>query len=188
MELTEAQWQTVIRHTTAVEHPYPGARNAPDVVMLTLAAIIGDVGLISASHTEYKWDAPTAWRTWAFTPSGLAHVEAEFEPESYDAMEDRQRRQPGSIDRPVEPTAVTAWIRPLHTATSFAVTRVYHRSWADHIGSHMHFIPLEIELAFGTTAERIGIKTWFDDQTKRERWEEFVAAAGAAAFAEGTPA
>jgi hypothetical protein len=188
MELTDAQWQAVVRHTTAVNNPHPGARNAPDVVMLTLAAIVGDVGLITFSHTEYKWETPTIWRTWAFTPSGLAHVEAEFEPESYDALEDRQRRQPGGFDRPVEPTAITAWIRPLHTATAFAVTRVYHHSWVDQIGSHMHFIPLEIELAFGTTAERIGIKTRFDDQAKRERWEDFVAAARAAAFAGGPPA
>jgi hypothetical protein len=186
MELTEAQWQTVIRHTSAANHPTPGGRNAPNVVMLTLAALVGDVDQIVASHTEYKWDAPTTWSTWVVTTSGFAHVEATFEPDSYDALEDRQRRRPGSFDSPVEPTALTAWVRPLHAATSFAVTRVYHRSWTDQIGGHMHFTPLEIEIAFGTTTECIGIKMWLDDQTKRERWEEFVAAARAAAITGGT--
>ncbi|MCX2934660.1 hypothetical protein ORI20_30790 [Mycobacterium sp. CVI_P3] len=177
MELTEAQWQTVIRHTTAADHPYPGARNAPDVVMLALATLVGDVDQITASHTEYKLDAPTIWRTWAFTPSGLARVEAEFAPGEYDALEDRQRRRRGSFDDPVEPTAINARMLPLRTATSFAVTRVYHRSWTDQFGSHLRFTPLAIEIAFGTTVERIGIRTWFDDQAKRERWEEFVAVA-----------
>jgi hypothetical protein len=63
MDLTEAQWQTVIRHTTAADSAHPGARNAPDVVMLTLAVLVGDVDQITASHTEYKIDAPTLWRT-----------------------------------------------------------------------------------------------------------------------------
>lgn len=188
MEITEAQWQAVVRHTTATNHPSPGARNPPDSAMLTLAALVGDVDQIVASHTWYTWDAPTVWSTWAFTTSGLAHFEATFEPESYDALEDRQRRQPGSFDKPVEPVSLTAWMRPLRTATSFAVTRVYHRSWSDPVGNHLHFTPLEIELSFGATTERIGIKTWFDDQTKRERWEEFVGVARAVAINGGTSA
>lgn len=185
MDLTEAQWQEVIHHTTAANSPNPGSRNAPDVVMLALAALVGDVDQIVASHTQYKWDAPTIWRTWAFTASGLAHVEASFEPEEYDALEDRQRRRPGSIDRPVDPTALIARIRPLRTATSFAFTRVYHRSWTDQIGAHTHFAPLEIELFFGAATERIGINTWLSDQAKRRRWEEFVDAARAAAITGG---
>jgi len=187
MEVTEAQWQTLIRHTIAANSPSQGGRNAPDVVMLTLAALVGDVDRIGASHAEYKWGGPTVWSTWAITPSGLARVEATFEPEDYDALEDRQRRRPGSFDKPVEPTALTAWMRPLTTATSFAVTRVYHKSWMDQVGAHTHFMPLEIELAFGASTERIGIDTWFDDQTKRDRWEEFVAAARAAVMG-GVPA
>lgn len=187
MDLTEAQWQKVIHHTTAADQPNPGSRNAPNVVMLTLAALVGDIDQIVASHTEYKWDAPTIWRTWAFTPSGLAHVEASFEAEEYDALEDRQRRQPGGFGRPVDPTAVTARMRPLRTATSFAFTRVYHRAWTDQIGAHTHFLPLEIELSFGATTERIGISRWSNDEAKRERWEEFVNAAQAAAIAGGSP-
>jgi hypothetical protein len=188
MELTEAQWQTVIRHTNAANYPGPGDRSAPNVVMLTLAALVGDVDQVVAAHTEYKWDAPTTWATWAFTTSGFAHVEATFEPDSYDALEDRERRRPGSFSKPVEPTALTAWMRPLHTATSFALTRIYHHSWTNQIGSYEHFTPLEIEISFGATTERIGIKTWFDDQTKRERWEEFVAAARVATITRGRPA
>lgn len=187
MDLTEAQWRTATRHTTATEHPYPGVRIAPDVVTLTLAALVGDVDQITASHTAYKWDAPTTWRIWALTSSALACVEATFEPEEYDAVEDRQRRQPGSFDKPVEPTALATRMLPLRTATSFAVTRVYHRSWTDPIGSHLHFAPIEIELAFGTTVERIGVKTWFDDQAKRERWEGFVFAAREAVPTGGKP-
>ncbi|BBX63217.1 hypothetical protein MSAS_23910 [Mycobacterium saskatchewanense] len=185
MDLTDAQWQTVIGHTTAADHPSPGARNAPDVVMICLAVLVGDVDQIVASHTNYTWAGPTAWSTWAFTPSALAHVEATFEPEGYDALEDRQRRQPGSFDKPVEPTALTARTLPLRAATSFAVTRVYHRSWTDQIGSHRHFTPLEIEVAFGSTVERIGIQTWFGDQAKRERWERFVATAREAVISGG---
>jgi hypothetical protein len=186
MNLTDAQWQTVIGYTAAADHPYPGARNAPDVVMLTLAAVIGDVDQIVASHTDYAWNGPTVWSTWAFTPSALAHVEAQFEPEGYDALEDRQRRQPGSFHKPVEPTALNARMLPLRAATSFAVTRVYHRAWTDQIGSHLHFTPLEIELAFGIDVERIGIKTWFDARAKRDRWEEFVAATREAAITGGS--
>jgi hypothetical protein len=107
----------------------------------------------------------------------LFHVEAQFDPEAYDALEDRQRRQRGSFGKPAEPTAFAARALPLGTATSFAVTRVYHQAWTDQIGSHLHFTPLEIELAFGTDVERIGINTWFDDQAKRDRWEKFVVAA-----------
>lgn len=124
VDLTEAQWQTAIRHATAINSPGAGPRAAPNVVALTLAALVGDVDQITASHTVYKWDAPTIWRTWAFTPSGLAHVQAEFEPESYDALEDRQRRQLGSFDSPVRPTALTARLLPLRTATSFSDARV----------------------------------------------------------------
>lgn len=185
MDLTEAQWQTAIGHTTAANHPSPGARNAPDVVMLSLAVLVGDVDQIVASHTNYTWAGPTVWSTWAFTPSGLTHVEATFEPANYHALEDRQRRQSGSFDKPVEPTALTARMIPLRAATSLALTRVYHRSWTDQIGSHLHFTPLEIELAFGGTVERVGIKTWFGDQAKRERWEQFVAAAREAVISGG---
>jgi hypothetical protein len=181
VELTDTQWQNVIRHTNAVNHPSPNGRNAPNVVMLTLAALVGDVGQIVASHTDCKWDAPTIWRTWAFTTSGLAHVQAEFEPEAYDALEDRERRRPGSMYRPVEPTALTAWIRSLHMVTSFAITRVNYHSWADHLGSHEDFTPLEVDVAWGSASERVGIKSVLDDEAKRERWEEFVAAARHAA-------
>jgi hypothetical protein len=188
MDLTEAQWQTVIRHTRAANSQSAGNRNPPNVVMLTLATVIGDVDQIVASHTSYKWDAPTVWSTWAFTTSGLAHVEATFAPECYDALEDRQRRQPGAGQQPVAPTAIFAWMRPLRTATSFGVTRVYHNSWTDQIGHHEHFAPGEIELSFGDTPERIGSGTWFDDEAKRARWEAFVAAARAAAITEGASA
>lgn len=188
MEFTEGQWQALSSHTTATDHPYPGVRIAPDVVALALAALVGDIDQITASHTAYKWDAPTVWRTWAFTPSGLAHVEATFEPEEYDVVEDRQRRQPGSFNRPVKPTALTARILPMRTAMLFAVTRVYHRAWTDPVGSHLHFTPLEIELTFGTTVELIGIKTWFTDQAKRERWEAFIATARASVITGGTSA
>jgi hypothetical protein len=185
MDLNEAQWQTVIGHTTAADSPYPGPRNAPDAVTLTLAAVVGDVDQIVASHTDYAWNGPTVWSTWALTPCGLAHVEAHFEPDGYDALEDRQRRQTGSFDKPVEPRSLTARMLPLRAATSFAVTRVYHRAWHDQVDSHLHFTPLEIELAFGIDVERIGIKTWFDDQAKRDRREEFVAAARKAAITGG---
>lgn len=189
MDLTEAQWQTAIRHTEAVNSPGAGPRIAPKVVALTLAALVGNIDQITASHTVYEWDTPTIWRTWAFTPSALAYVEAEFEPESYDSIEDRQRRQPGSFDKPVEPTSVTARLLPVRTATSFAVTRIYHRSGVGPIGDHVeHFTPLEIELAFGATAERISILSWLDDQAKRERWDAFVAAARAAAMTGGAAA
>lgn len=186
MELTEPQWRTVIHHTTAIDHPYPGLRNAPDVVVLTLAALVGDVDRIAASHTDYRWDGPTAWSAWALTPTSLAHVEATFEPDNYDALEDCQRRQPGSFDKPVDPTALTARILPLRTATAFAITRVHHSSWTNPIGTHVRFMPLEIELAFGATVERIGIRKWFDDQAKRERWEEFVTAAREAVMRGGS--
>ncbi|WP_232786450.1 hypothetical protein, partial [Mycobacteroides chelonae] len=127
-------------------------------------------------------DAPTIWRTWAFTLSTLAHVEAEFEPESYDAIEDRQRRQPGSFDKPVEPTSITAQVLPLRTVTSFAVTRIYHHSEIGPIGDYIEdFTALQIAIGFGQSSETIGIATMFDDQAKRERWEEFVTAARAAA-------
>lgn len=188
MELTEAQWQTIIRHATAANYPRPSARIAPDVVILTLAALIGDVDEIEASHTEFKWDAPTTWQAWAFTPSGLAHVEAVFEPERYDAIEDRHRRQPrNASEPPAEPTVLTARMLPLRAATSFAVTRVYHHSGVGPIGDHFQdFTPLEIEIGFGQSPESIGIETMFDDQAKRERWEAFVAAARAAVITGGT--
>ncbi|SKK72014.1 Uncharacterised protein [Mycobacteroides abscessus subsp. massiliense] len=182
MELTKAQWQTAMRHTTAANSPGAGLRVAPNVVSLTLATLVGDIDQITASHTEYKWDAPTIWRTWAFTLSTLAHVEAEFEPESYDAIEDRQRRQPGSFDKPVEPTSITAQVLPLRTVTSFAVTRIYHHSEIGPIGDYIEdFTALQIAIGFGQSSETIGIATMFDDQAKRERWEEFVTAARAAA-------
>lgn len=183
MDLTEAQWQMAIRHTTAVNSPGAGLRIAPNVVALTLGALVGDVDQITASHTSYKWAAPTIWRTWAFTPSGLAHIEAEFEPDSYDAIEDRQRRQPGSFDKPVEPTSITARVLPLRTVTSFAVTRIYHHCGSGPIGGDYveDFTALEIAIGFGQSSEIIGIATMFDDQAKRERWDEFVAVARAAA-------
>lgn len=187
MELTEAEWQTLIRHSTAANCPGPGARIAPNVVMLTLAALVGDVEQIVASHTEFKWNAPTMWTTWTFTPSGLACVTAEFAPESYDAIEDRRRREPRSISEPpAEPTAITARMLPLRTASSFTMTRVYHDSGVGPIGEHYEdFTPLEIEIGFGQTPETIGIETMFDDQAKRERWEEFVSAAREAVLAGG---
>jgi hypothetical protein len=63
MELAEVQWQTLIRHTAAANYPSQGSRNAPDAVMLTLAALVGDVDQIGASHIEFTWDAPTVWST-----------------------------------------------------------------------------------------------------------------------------
>lgn len=187
MELTEAQWHTIIRHTAAANYPRPSARIAPDVVNLTLAALVGDVEDIEASHTEFKWDAPTTWQTWAFTRSGLAYVGAEFEPESYDAIEDRHRRQPRSFSKPpAEPTAIAARMLPLRTATSFAVTRIYHHSGVGPIGDYFQdFTPLEIEIGFNQSLERIGIETLFDDQSNRERWEAFVAAARSAVITGG---
>jgi hypothetical protein len=150
--------------------------------MLTLAALIDDVEQIVASHTEYEWAGPSIWRVWAFTASGLAHVSAEFAPDSYDAVEDRQRRRPGSMDKPVDPTSLVAWVRPFGTATSFGVTRVHHHTWSDHVQSHEEFIPLEIAIGFGNVLERIGIRARFDDQSKRDRWAAFVDAARNAAL------
>ena len=190
MELTETQWQTIRLHTTAANYPGPGARMAPDVVVLTLAALLGNVDDIEASHTEFEWDAPTTWKTWAFTPTGLAYVQAEFEPANYDAIEDRHRRQPRNVSQPpAEPTALTARMLPLRTATSLAVTRVYHHCGVGPIGdAFQDFTTLEIEIGFGQYPERIGIETMFDDQAKRERWETFVAAARAAVNTGGTDA
>lgn len=187
MELTEVEWQTLIRHSTAANFPGPGARVAPNIVMLTLAALVGDVDQITASHTAYTWDAPTIWRIWAFTPSVLAYVTAEFAPESYDAVEDRQRRQPRGIQQPpAEPTAIAGRMLPLRTASSSAVTRVYHDSGVSPIGDHYEdFTPLEIEIGFGQTSETIGIEAMFDDQAKRERWEAFVFAAREAVLTGG---
>ena len=51
----------------------------------------------------------TAWKRF-----GLAHVEAEFEPQAYGALEDWERRHPGSEYEPVEPTALTATARRPH--------------------------------------------------------------------------
>lgn len=94
---------------------------------------------------------------------------------------DRQRRQPGSFDTPVEPTSITAQLLPLRTVTSFAVTRIYHRSQIGPIGDYIEdFTALQIAIGFGQSSETVGIATMFDDQAKRERWEEFVAAARAA--------
>lgn len=149
--------------------------------MLTLAVLVGDVDEIVASHTSYKWDAPTVWSTWAFTKTGLAHVKAKFEPESYDAAEDRQRRQRGSEHRPAEPTALTAWIRPLHTVTALEIRSVHYSSWADPFESHEDFTPLEIVVDFDDVSERIAIELAPDDQSSRQRWLDFVVAAQRAA-------
>ncbi|SHV40778.1 Uncharacterised protein [Mycobacteroides abscessus subsp. abscessus] len=187
MDLTNVQWQTAIRHTTAVNSPGAGPRVAPNVVALTLATLVGDIDQITSSHTEYKWDAPTIWRTWAFTPSALAHVEAEFEPESYDAIEDRQRRQPRSFNKPVEPISITARLLPLRTVTSFVLTRIYHHSGTGPVGDYfVDFAALEMTIGFGQSSETIGIATMFDDQVKRERWAGFVADARGAAANGGT--
>lgn len=178
MELTKAQWQTAIRHATAANFPGPGSRIAPNIVMLTLAALVGDVEQITASHAQYS-EAPAMWRTWAFTGSGLAQVEATFDAECYGAIEDRQRRQPRTVSKPpAEPKTLTARMLPLRTASSFAVMRVYHHSGVGPIGDfYEDFTPLEIEIGFGRSSVSVGIDTMFDDQAKRERWEEFVSAA-----------
>jgi hypothetical protein len=187
MELTEAQWQTAIRHATAANFPGPGFRIAPNVVMLTLAALIGDLDQITASHTEYTLEGPSTWRTWAFTRSGLAHVEATFDAESYDAIEDRQRRQPRTVSKPpAEPKTLTSQMLPLRTASSFAVTRVCHHSGVGPIGGYYEdFTPLEIEIGFGGSSVSVGIETIFDDQAKRERWEDFIFAARQAVITGG---
>lgn len=178
MELTEAQWQTVIPHVTAANFPGPGSRIAPNVVMLTLAVLVGDVEQITASHAQYS-EAPAVWRIWAFTRSGLAQVEATFDVERYDAIEDRQRRQPRTVSKPpAEPKTLTARMLPLRTASFFAVMRVYHHSGVGPIGDfYEDFTPLEIEIGFGRSSVSVGIDTMFDDHAKRERWDEFVSAA-----------
>jgi hypothetical protein len=187
MELTEAQWQTAIRHATAANFPGPGSRIAPNVVMRTLASLVGDVEQITASHAQYS-EAPATWRIWALTRSGLTLVEATFDAERYDAIEDRQRRQSRTVSKPpAEPKALTARMLPLRTASSFAVMRVYHHSGVGPIGDfYEDFTPLEIEIGFGRSSVSVGIDTMFDDQAKRERWEEFVSAARQAVMKGGS--
>lgn len=187
MELTEVQWQTTVRHATAVNFPGPGARIAPNIVMLTLASLVGDPEQITASNAQYS-EAPATWRIWAFTRSGLAQVEATFDAERYDGIEDRQRRQPRNVLKPpAEPTTLTARVLPLRTVSSFAVMRVYHHSGVGPIGDfYEDFTPLEIEIGFGRSSVSVGIDTMFDDQAKRERWEKFVSAARQAVMKGGS--
>jgi hypothetical protein len=53
MELTEAQWQTIIRHTIAANYPRPSTKIAPDVVTLTRVYHHSGVGPIGDHFQDF---------------------------------------------------------------------------------------------------------------------------------------
>lgn len=180
---SEQEWGHINAHTYAANTPGGLVRLPPYSIILTLRTLVGTADNIVASHALLTPDPETLWKLWAFTPDSIAVVEATYEADNYDFGEDDQRRQGNGFGNPAEPASITAWSRPLRTVAAFEIAEVRHISRNRGFGrGTSKFYPSVIKISFADEASTVvNVESFLDDESKRQRWEDFVTAARQAA-------
>jgi hypothetical protein len=183
-QLAEEEWAHVQLHTCAANTPGGLVRLPPEGLILTLRTLVGSVDNIVASHALLSPEPETIWRIWAFTAGSIAFVEAKYQADNYDFGEDQERRQGNGVGRPAEPTAITAWVRPVRTVTAFEIADVRH-VWGNRgvARGTSEFYPTVIKIVFADGASTVvEVGRALDSESKRQRWEALVTAARQAAI------
>src|SRR5271156_702119 len=168
MQLSKEQRIAMERYVTDPTRGRPGFV-APRAAQAALTALV-DPAQIKASHVSATTaEATTRWCIWAVTSARLAKVDISYTELNYDLAEENGRRDPNSIGKPVEPSSVEAWVRPLAKLVSFEFAGVQFDL------SHEKFRIYALELVFsdGFGFRIDGVST-SDNETVRSRWEEFV--------------
>ncbi|OBI65131.1 hypothetical protein A5667_27475 [Mycolicibacterium fortuitum] len=178
-QLTEQEWSRMCQHAYATNTPGGLVRLPPYGIILTLRTLVGTADDIVASHALVSLEPETVWKIWAFTARSIALVEARYQTDDYDLGEDEQRRQSNAFGSPAEPVSMIAWARPLSTVIAFEVAEVRYISRSRGFGrTTPDFYPTAIKIAFANGASTVvHVERSLDDESKRERWETFVAAA-----------
>jgi hypothetical protein len=169
MQLSREQRISMERYVTDPTKGRPGFV-APRAAQAALAALV-DPAAIKASHvTSTAAEATTRWCIWAVTSARLAKVDISYSELNYDLAEENGRRDPTSTGKPVEPSSVEAWVRPLGNIVSFEFAGVQFDQF---LNEKFRIYDLELVFSDGFGFRISGVST-SDNETARSRWEEFV--------------
>ena len=152
---------------------------APQPVHRAVAALVDPTEIVG-SHATYGHLRPTRWRVWVATSTHLAYVEMEFDEDDYDAQEEIERIKSQAFSNAQSFAAarlVSAWARPLVTATDLTASRI-DQDYIHNAPGPFRLQDIAIKFADGTRVPAEGglsFPTHPADEDG-ERWDAFVAA------------